>query len=716
MDNHTALPGRSSDRDYHGVLIKNDQFLVTADDDLIRLRPLSKESPVREFSRSKIFDSVPEIDTEGLPSLALAIHTSGGIKRMVLSFPPGAGGTDARDRLLSHVVGIINGAHSSEVTGSKEALKVISGILIKGSRFRIGIGSAGITLTPESGGGSVREFSRPSLVDVSPERNTTGHPALTLGITTKSGTQKMILSFPKESGGSAARDQTLGLIQGIIRGTGTKTGNKSVGPVCSVAGFFIKDVPFDAELSPDRITLTPRAGEGGSREFGSDLLFDIVPEFTPDGIQSAVLAIRTATGIRRMILCFPEESGGAEVRDHFIGLVRGIINGTLTSSVAATQGPRRDPGRAEYPICQRSGLMSGDGEVGLLLTSKRFIIYGGGGREVSVREEFRSQQILDASPTIDLSGRPAMTVSIISPEKEILCRSFIFDDMDERNRWISLLTADELPPPMIEEADDEVITPAVVEAEEDEVPDDEPQNPPDEEERPPSNRCPLCGTILPPDSPWCDLCGVRLTAERDARVPGESDLIHTDDPFGAEPQREYGRLLTFLIAPSGAGRFEDDPIQIPILFFLISMLVCILGNLSFIAFLLSRTYVDPSLYPVLTELTTDPVVSVIFIMTLLSAAVLSVLIASLIAYLITGRVEGSPGKIIKITLYAALPFAVAGLIPLIGVLLAGFWSIFVLSGALRRRFDFSFSASLFPPIISYGAAFIAIFLLTGGLF
>ncbi|MDO9540306.1 MAG: Yip1 family protein [Methanocalculus sp.] len=724
MDDHITPQVSSSDCEYHGVLIKNDQFLVSVQDDLFRLRPNSGDGPAREFSKSNLFDVASETDSNGLPSLVLAINTSGGIKRMVLSFSEGAGGVAARDRLIRQVRGIINGVHSKSGQCEKEALKTISGVLIKGLRFRLGIGSFGITLTPESGNGPVREYPRSALFDPACEADNGDLPSFTLAIKTKGGIQRMILSFPQESGGSSARDQTLHLILGIINGKTAGVMKKAAGPVHSVSGITIKDVPFKAELSSDLIRLVPEAGDGAPREFRAAELFDVVPEFTPDGIQSAVLAIQTATGIRRMVLCFADKLGGTAERDRFTDMVRGIIDGTFGTVADSKKRLRRDQCRTEYPICQRSGLSLEGEEIGLLLTSKRLLVYEGGGRDVLVREEFRSHLILDASPTIDLSGKPAMAISIISPDKEISGRIFVFDDESERNSWISLLTADELPPPMFEETDDEVVvteeSEIEIEVRECEVPQEDEEeelpDPPEEDQKPPVNRCPVCSTILPYESPWCDLCGTRLTSERDLRIPGESDQMLSDDPLIIRPRREYGRFLTFLIAPSGAGRFKDDPLMIPVIYFLTSILVCVLGSLGIVSVLLHRSGGDSTLYPILTELTTDPVVFAIFTITILCAAAVAVLIASLLAFLIIGRVEGSLGGIIRITLYATLPFGIAGLIPIIGVLVAGCWSVIIVSGALRKTFDFSVPASFFPPVISYAGVFFAAILLTGGVF
>lgn len=733
MEGDSEAQGNQPGHRFSGVSIKNEPFTVSAARGIVRLEPESTTGNVREFTCDALFDAVPEIDSEGLPSLALAINTPGGIRRMILSFPEWAGGTQGRDRLEALIQAIIQGNGDSPADIATKNDQVFSGVLIKGERFAIGIDPSGITLTTGDGTGKRSGFPLSAITGVDLEPGNGESPSLALAISTSGGIRRMILSFPNEAGGSSARDRAISLIRGILGdgapGQETPAPKKAPAtPFCSITGITIKDIPFRCDLYLDRICLIPEAGEGAPREFQRSDLFDIVPEFTPDGHQSAVLAIATGSGIRRLILCFPSEKGGSFERDRFIVRVQEIIDGTAGSRPDTLPKRGRPPAKTEYPICQRSELLMDNEQVGLLLTSKRLIIYEGDGTSASVKEEFRSSQVLDASPTIDLFGMPAVTISLISREKEIFHRIIVFEEEDERDTWIAYLTADETPPPMIEgeyddlesagrECPDKTVDESEEESEEEEEEEEEiPPPPKDDQKPPPVCRCPVCETLIAPGSPWCDTCGVRLSPDHDWRGLSEYVLLTTeDDPLTPRPKREHGRILTFLFAPSGAARFQDDPIQLSIIFFLISMLVCILGNIVFISYLASYAGIDPTLYPVISELITDPVTMAVFTLTTLIAAGVAVLIAAFLAFLITGRVEGSFGRLLRITLYAVLPFGIVGLLPVAGLFIAGIWSILVLSGALRSTFDFSMPASLFPPVASYGAALFAGILLSGGI-
>ncbi|MCQ1539447.1 hypothetical protein FTO68_10705 [Methanocalculus taiwanensis] len=729
MDGNNVPKGSSSDHIFSGVSIKNEPFAVSVDRGLLRLTPESGTGGVREFSRGALFDAVPETDSEGLPSLALAINTPGGIRRMVLSFPEWAGGTAGRNRLERLVHRIIEGADSPSGNLPVSEGVTFPGVRIKGASFTIGIGGSGITLTPENAVSRIADFSPESIknVDIAPENG--DDPALLLSIAVNGATRNMILAFPREAGGIAARNRAIRSIHGIGGAEKQNSRNlpslqKPATPICSVSGMMIKETPFRSDIFPDRIALIQETGNSVAREFTRSEIFDIVPEFTPDGIQSAVLAIRTPSGIRRMILLFPEEIGGAAERDRFAGLVRGILDGTIGTATKKQQAPLSPPPKTEYPICQRSELCMDDQRIGLLLTSKRLIIYQGDGQHASVREEFRIQQVLDASPTIDIRGKPAVTISLITKEKEIVPHTIVFDDEGERNSWISLLTADETPPPMIEEDYDEgafLRSTTQEEAigahrEEEEDGEEIPQPASEDQKPPPANRCPVCGTILSPESPWCDSCGIRLSSDCDWRGLSEY-VLHTGscDTLTPPPKREYGRLLTFLFVPSGAGRFKDDPIRLPLLFFLTSILTCILGTIAIIGILSDYAGLDPTLFPVMSEFIASPVMIGVFTASALLVAAILVLITATLAFLFTGRVEGSLGRVLRITLYSVLPFGIAGLIPVIGILIACLWSILILSGALRSTFDFSVSASLFPPVVSYGAVIFAVIFLSGGM-
>ncbi len=731
MEGDSAAQGNQPGHRFSGVSIKNEPFTVSAARGIVRLEPESKTGRVREFSRDALFDAVPEIDSEGLPALALAINTPGGIRRMVLSFPQWAGGTQSRDSLEALIRAIIQGNGDSPAGIATKNDQIFSGVLIKGERYAIGIDPSGITLTSGDGAGNRSGFPLSAIAGVDLEPGNGDSPSLALDISTSGGIRRMILSFPGDAGGSSARDRVFSMIRDIrgIRACGQETPAKKkvpATPFCSFTGITIKDIPFRSDLYFDRICLIPETGEGAPREFQRSDLFDIVPEFTPDGHQSAVLAIATGSGIRRLILCFPSEKGGSFERDRFIVRVQEIIDGTAGSRPETLSKGGRPPAKVEYPICQRSELLMDNEQVGLLLTSKRLIIYEGGGTSVSVREEFRSSQILDASPTIDLSGMPAVTISLISREKEIFHRIIVFEEEDERDTWIEYLTADETPPPMIEgeyddleSADHECQAETVDEPEEESEEEDEEEIPPppedDDKPPPPVCRCPVCQTLIAPESPWCDTCGVRLSPDHNWRGLSEYVLYTgSDDPLTPRPKREYGRLLTFLFVPSGAGRFQDDPLPLPLTFFLTSMLVCILGTIGIISYLAGYAGIDPALYPVISELITDPATMAVFTITTLIAAGVAVLIAAFLAFLITGRVEGSFGRLLRITLYAVLPIGIIGLLPVAGLFIAGIWSILILSGALRSTFDFSMPASLFPPVASYGAALFAGILLSGG--
>lgn len=742
MDDHSQPPGSSSDQIFQGVQIKNDSFSISIDQDLIRLTPDSGRLPSVECTKDTLFDAVAEINSEGIPSCALAIQTTRGIRRMIVSFPEWAGGTGARDRFHTLVHTIIQGASASQKTprssknGSGENQELISGIKIKGASFTMGISASAITLIPEDGDALQREFPISAIADVIFETDTTDHVCLALAIRTSSGTRRMILSFPRGLSGESLRDRVAGRIQEIagIPFHQNKTPVSEVrknNKVSSFSGIRIKGSHFTADLKRDQIALIPETGGGGPREFHADEIFDITPEFTPEGDQAAVLSIRTPTGIRRVILCFSTDSGGSAERDRFITHVRGIIDHPHAKQSDSAPQPRRRLFRNEYPICQRSGLFSGEKECGLLLTSKRLIVYEGDGQNACVRDEFCTSQILDASPTIDLSGRPAAAISIIQPEENSIQEHiFVFHDETERDSWIDYITADELPPPMIEGGDDEIIIgneyqndmeelPEEVEKDEEEEGweiDQETPVFPGEQQMLPVNRCPICMTVLSSESPWCDTCGVLVSPETNWRDLDEYTLnLPVEPSFTPWKNPEYGRFLTFLIHPSGASRFKDDPLRIPLLTFLASIMVCILVNIGFLIFFSHHRGFDPSLYPALTKLTTDLVVIATFTAATLFAAATAFLIAAILAYVIIGREEGSFSRVLRITLYAALPFGIVGLIPVVGLLAAGLWSIFILSGALRSTFNFSVPVSFLPPVTSYGMIFCAIILLPGGI-
>ncbi|MCP1662932.1 MAG: YIP1 family protein [Methanocalculus sp. MSAO_Arc1] len=728
MDDQPRDPDTSSGSVFRGVAIKKEPFTVSVDTSRILLAPESGAGQDREFKGSVIFDAVPETDGEGLPALALAIRTPGGIKRIVLSFPEWAGGASGRDRLEAQVQQVTRDAlPSGSAPGPGDETITIPGILIKGTGFALGISSQEVTLTPENPAEKKRIFPRDSVVDATAETGETGIPQLMLGITTPGGRRQLLLAFPEHAGGARARDRAVGLITAPVnKKTPAASTTPSPKPLL-LPGIAIKGHSFNAELLPDRIRLSPENGDGRTREFVRDAIFDVTAEFTSEGIHSAALAINTPGGIQTMILSFSEDAGGAGGRDQFISYVHAIINRRPFESDFRAPSPKKQQPRMEYPICQRSCLMLEEEQVGLLLTSKRLIIYEGDADSVAVIEEFPARCILDASPTLDLEGRPAMVVSFLSEEKEIIERRIVFEDPAERDSWISLLTADELPPPLIDNTADEALSlpdqgqdmPLEEHEEEDETAVDgfgREEEPPGEAYVQPAERCPACRTLTLPESPWCDICGIRLSADRDWRGLDEYVLMLPEETVALppDPKREPGRLKTFLFTPSAAERFRDDPIRLPLLFFLTSILVCILGNIAVIGFFSTYTSFDESLYPIISALITDPVIMATFTATALFAALLSATIAATLGYLIVGREEGSFRKVLGITFYSSLPFGIIGIVPLLGILTAPLWSVLILSGALRSAFDFSVPASFFPPVASNIALFVALLLITGG--
>jgi len=698
-------PGASSsspdNREFKGILIKKEAFTAILTGDKVILSPESGVGTRREFHRSSLFDAVPEVNPDGLPSIALAINAGGIVRRMVVAFPEWAGGRSSRDCFGEMVHLMMQGGCTPPlVAGSK--------VRIKGSEYRLEILEDGITITPASGRGAPRAYQRSAIVGC--RRDEGELPSLLLRIHAGGAVREMILSFPE---GAVVRDQADTMIRQLLPVAKAQKREKELVYIDSIPGVVIKGQTFTIGIADAGIRITPESGEGAEREFLRSDLFDIVSEFTPDGEYSAVLAIMTGTGVRRMNITFP---AGMVDRDRAVRYVKEIIDGVIqTGPIDHTRREKR-ASEKEYPICQRSGLMTPEGRRGILLTSQRLIIYEGDDQNVAIIREHPRRSILDASPCIDSSGEPSILISFIGTEKEIGQHHLTFGDGEERDAWIALLTSDETPPPLIEEEELE-ITPLEEnggESRQEEETDEEPEySPPDNESgKPPSpERCPVCNTILTPESPWCDICGIRLSPEGDWR---ESD---DESPcIGISPPREFGRLLTFLIAPSGAGRFGDDPFYKPFVAFISAVLLCIFSNLLAITAIYRYVDVDPSLYPLLTELTTEPWAAVFFTLSILLIAALLVLVTSIIAYLITGRADGGFGRIFRITLYAILPFGIAGLIPVIGILLAACWSIIIISIALRSTFDFSGPASLFPPALSYTVLLTMILLLPRGLF
>jgi len=696
-------PGASSsspdNREFKGILIKQEAFTAILTGDKVILSPDSGGGSRREFHRSNLFDAVPEITPEGLPSIALAINAGGVVRRMVLVFPEWAGGTSSRDRFGKIVHLMIQGEMATpQVTGSK--------VIIKGSDYIIDILEDGITITPASGGGASRTYQRTAIVGCIKEGG--NQPSLVLSIQAGNAIREMILSFPE---GVKARDLADEKIRQFFFDSKPELKRRDLVFLDSISGALIKGQSFTIRIADIGIRITPDSGEGTEREFLRSDLFDILPEFTPDGEYSAVLAIMTGTGVRRMVITFP---AGISDRDRVVRHVKGIIEGTAPVGQREKQRGERRSREREYPICQRSGLMSPEGRRGILLTSQRLIIYEGDDQDVVIIREHPRKSILDASPCIDTSGEPSILISFIGKDKEIGQHHLTFGDEGERNAWITLLTSDETPQPLIEEDEIEIIPHEEIRVEEEEEADDEPEDelPEEEEGRPPTHqRCPACSTVLTLESPWCDICGIRLSSEGSWReMDNGSPFIETSPP------REFGRLLTFLIAPTGADRFREDPLHIPLLVFISAVLICVFSNLLAITALYRYFDIDPSLYPVLTELSTEPGAAALFTLSILLIALLLALVTSIIAYLITSRVDGGFGRIFRITLYAILPFGVAGLIPFIGVLLAACWSIIIFSSALRSAFDFSGPASLFPPALSYTVLLTMIILLPRGLF
>jgi len=693
-----APPENPEDRKFRGILIKQEAFSADLKGEKIILSPESGAGARREFHRSNIFDVVAETNPDGLPSIALAINAGGVVRRMILAFPEWGGGTASRDRFREMV-------HQMKQGGPPSPPLSGSTVRIKGSEYRLEILEDGITITPASGGGAPRSYQRSAIEGYQREEGEI--PSLILRIHAGGAVREMILAFPE---GGATRDQAETAIAKFFTGSRVEEKREFVF-IDSIPGALIKGQPFTIWIADAGVRITPESGDGTGREFLRSDLFDVVSEFTPDGEYAAVLAIMTGTGVRRMKIIFPD---GMTSRDRAVRYLKDIINGVLRK---APHGETKQEKRAtarEYPICQRSGLMSPEGRRGILLTSQRLIIYEGDEQNVEIIREHPRRSILDASPCIDTSGEPSILISYMDKDKEIGQHHLTFPEEEERNAWITLLTSDETPPPLIEEEDQETIpheeeeTRHEEEAEEEE---DEDSPPEDEGEPPTCLRCPVCSTILAPESPWCDICGIRVSPERDWR--GKVDETACID--FPSPPREYGRFLTFLIAPSGAERFRDDPLHKPLLVFISAVLLCTFSNLLAITAVYRYHGIDPSLYPVLTEMTTDPGAAAFFTLSLLLIASLLVLVTSIIAHLITGRIDGGFGITTRITLYSILPFGVAGLIPGIGILLAACWSIIIISIALRSIFDFSAPASLFPPALSYSVLLTLIVLLPGGL-
>jgi|GEM_PF-4774113 len=191
-----------------------------------------------------------------------------------------------------------------------------------------------------------------------------------------------------------------------------------------------------------------------------------------------------------------------------------------------------------------------------------------------------------------------------------------------------------------------------------------------------SSVCTSCGAGLPENAKFCLNCGARQDMEPQMQI--SEPVRRPSAPamsMPALPDLEIMDQLTgFLMFPGKAfRRYGDEREPLPLPFFIAVLALFAAGSMLSI-YILSKV-LDPAVYPVITSIGGNPVEAIIYgIMLMLTTAIGLVLISILMwvgVVLAGGRPDTE--RCLRIGMYSAAPYAVAGLIPVLGGIIAPLW-------------------------------------------
>ncbi|ADN37474.1 hypothetical protein Mpet_2731 [Methanolacinia petrolearia DSM 11571] len=277
-----------------------------------------------------------------------------------------------------------------------------------------------------------------------------------------------------------------------------------------------------------------------------------------------------------------------------------------------------------------------------------------------------------------------------------------------------------------------------------------PQFPPENQRfsaKPPGGSafCPRCGGQVPPGAKFCLSCGAPVgsgsesetgyetgskqdfeggiidadygddddffSAQPAARQPGRtkkarpprrkkpsrkksSKKASRGDPLGLGERSSYspddsilGRLIGFIRAPTETFRMtkDQDPLEaLPVLV----LSLAVFGFLTGIIFQLYAGSLDSTAYPEITALE-DSGAMIFFVIEIIIVGIIYAVLNGFLLHLgllITGNAEDIRDDL-RISAYSMCPFAIAGIIPLFGLLIAPLWAFFLQFTGARETYN-----------------------------
>ena len=173
---------------------------------------------------------------------------------------------------------------------------------------------------------------------------------------------------------------------------------------------------------------------------------------------------------------------------------------------------------------------------------------------------------------------------------------------------------------------------------------------------------------------------VSRKASRDPLGLGERSSYSPDDSIA-------GRLIGFIRAPVETFRMTkgQDPLEaLPVL----AISLAVFGFATAIIFQLYAGSLDPATYPVITSLM-DGGTMIFFVIEIIVLGILYAVFNGVLLYLgllITGNAEDIRDDL-RIAAYSMCPFAIGGLIPLFGLIIAPIWAFFLQFIGVRETYN-----------------------------
>lgn len=179
----------------------------------------------------------------------------------------------------------------------------------------------------------------------------------------------------------------------------------------------------------------------------------------------------------------------------------------------------------------------------------------------------------------------------------------------------------------------------------------------------------------------------------------------------ADTDSVYGTILGIIRSPEETfrqTRRKELGEVIPVL--LVSLAIFAFGNAFFLG--LAASSIDPSAYPALSGLA--DMGTLIFVA--IEAIVLGVIVTAVTGILLHfgAYYEGFDEDIndsVRVAAYSSVPFAVGGIIPVFGIIIAPFWSIYLQYTGMRETFYMDSDQAIVAALVP-AAVFVILFIIT----